>query len=127
MLEIGNAMKPVVLLLIAAASLLQPQEITHTTDIRVIHKVVPEYTMEALAAKVEGEVVFSLVVDVDGVPQDIKLLRALGKGLDEKAEEALRQWRFSPATNHGEPVPTKATIEMNFRLSDPSQNRTTSK
>jgi periplasmic protein TonB len=47
---------------------------------------------------------------------EIKVTRGLGKGLDEKAVECLRKWRFSPATRHGEPVPAKATVEIVFRL-----------
>lgn len=111
-------MKATALLLIAGAGLLQPQEVSHTTLPKIIHRVEPKYTKDALAAKLEGLVVLSFVLDINGVPSDIKVVRGLGKGLDEKAEEALQQWRFSPETSHGEPVTTKATIEMDFRLSN---------
>jgi protein TonB len=108
-------MRLVVLYLIAGISLYS-QEISHTTSPRVIHKVEPEYTKEALDAKIEGTVVLSSTIGTDGVPSDIKVVRGLGTALDEKAVECLRQWRFAPATKFGEPVSIKATIEMNFRL-----------
>jgi periplasmic protein TonB len=108
-------MRLAVLCLITAISLYS-QEISHTTDLRVIHKVEPEYTKEALDAKIEGTAILSSMIGTDGVASDIKLVRGLGKGLDEKAVECLRQWRFAPATKFGEPVSTKATIEINFRL-----------
>jgi len=58
-----------------------------------------EYTNEALAAKIEGDVILSLMVGPDDVPSDIKVVRGLGMGLDEKAVECLQPWRFKPATN----------------------------
>jgi protein TonB len=90
--------------------------LAHTTEARVAHTVKPEYTKEGLDAKIEGDVILTLMIGADGTPSDIKLVRGLGKGLDEKAVECLRQWRFIPATNHGEPVSTKTTVEVNFRL-----------
>src|SRR5580698_901948 len=108
-------MKLAVLVLIAAASL-QPQEIPTQTPQKVTHSVKPEYTREARDAKLEGVVTLSCVVGADGVVSDIDVRHGLVMGLDEKAVECLRKWRFKPATNHGEPVPAKTTIEMNFRL-----------
>jgi protein TonB len=109
-------MRPAVLILIAAAGLITPQEISHTTSPKVIHSVEPAYTKEALDAKLEGDVILSLTIGSDGTASDITLLRGLGKGLDEKAVECLKQWRFSPATSHGDPVSVRATVEINFRL-----------
>jgi TonB family protein len=117
-----NPMKLAAVLLIAGVGLLQAQEITHTTPLRVIRTVEAKYTKEALDAKLEGVVILSAVVGVNGIASDIQLVRGLGKGLDEKAIEALRQWRFSPATKYGEPVSTKAQFEIDFRLSNPLQN-----
>jgi periplasmic protein TonB len=105
-----------ILFLVAATGLLKPQEISHSTRPILIHKVEPEYTQDALDAKLQGVVILSFVVGTDGVSSDIKLVRGLGKGLDEKAIECLKSWRFKPATLHGEPVPEKASVEMNFRL-----------
>ena len=101
---------------VAVAGLLRSQEISHSTSPVLIHRVEPEYTEEALDAKIEGEVVLSTTIGADGVPADIKVVRKLGYGLDDKAVECLKAWRFKPATSHGEPVPTRATVEMNFRL-----------
>ncbi len=109
-------MKFSALVLIAVACTLQAQEILHTSAPRVIHRVNPEYTDEALSAKLQGTVVLSTVVSIDGTPGEIKVVRGLGKGLDEKAVECLRQWRFAPASNDGDPIPMKVTFEMNFRL-----------
>ena len=81
-----------------------------------IHKPEPPYTEEARLAKRQGSVLVSLVLDSEGVPRDIKLLRSLGFGLDEEAYRTVRGWRFKPATLDGEPVPVKANVEINFRL-----------
>jgi protein TonB len=109
-------MKPAVLLVISTVGLLHPQEISHTTEPKVIHTVPPEYTKEALDAKLQGVVVLSAFVDIDGALTEIKLVRGLGKGLDEKAVECVEQWRFSPGSSHGEPVPRKVQLEVIFRL-----------
>ena len=117
-------MKLAILLLIAAAFTLQAQEILHTSLPRVIHRGdPPEYTDEALEAKLEGTVLLKTVVGIDGVPNEIKVVRGLGKGLDEKAIECLRQWRFAPATNHGDLIPMEITFEMNFRLPPSSKSK----
>ena len=63
----------------------------------------------------------SIVVDVDGLPKDIKVVRPLGSGLDEKAIEAVEQWRFKPGMKDGKAVATRAQVEVNFRLLDKPQ------
>jgi len=108
--------------LIAAISLYS-QENSHTTDLRVVHKVEPVYTKEALDAKIEGIAILSSMTGTDGVPSDIKVVRGRGKGLDERAVERLRQWRVAPATKFGEPVSAKATMEMSFRLLSSSNSK----
>ena len=115
-------MRLVILSLIAAISLYS-QEISHTTEPRVIHKVDPEYTSEALAAKTSGAVVLAFMIGADGVPSNIKLVRGLGLGLDEKAVECLQKWRFAAATRFSEPISTKATVEINFRLPRPPNSK----
>jgi TonB family protein len=122
MITSGTRRQLAAVLLIAGATVSHAQEIAHTTPLRVIRSVAAEYTREALDANLEGVVILSAVVGVNGIASDIQLVRGLGKGLDEKAIEALRQWRFSPATKYGEPVSMKAQFELNFRLSDPRQN-----
>ncbi len=60
--------------------------------------------------------VLSLVVDDQGRPQGLKVVRSLGLGLDQKAIEAVEKWRFRPGMKDGKAVPVMATIEVNFRL-----------
>lgn len=83
---------------------------------RLIHKVEPTYTEHARSAAVSGTVVLYVVVGEDGVPSNMKVVRGLSHGLDEKAMEAVRQWRFQPGQKEGKPVPVAAQIEVNFRL-----------
>ncbi|MGD1095399.1 MAG: energy transducer TonB [Bryobacteraceae bacterium] len=82
----------------------------------VLHKVEPEYSEEARKAKWQGTVVLELVVDANGHPRDLRVMRALGLGLDQKAIEAVEKWTFKPGMKDGKPVPVIATIEVNFRL-----------
>jgi protein TonB len=76
----------------------------------------PEYSEEARKAKYQGTVVLSLVVGSDGMPRDIKIARSVGLGLDEKAIETVKTWKFEPGTKDGKPVATYATIEVAFHL-----------
>ena len=82
----------------------------------VVSKVEPEYSEEARKAKYQGEVWLSVVVDEKGVPQDVKVTRKLGLGLDEKAIEAVMKWRFRPGMKDGKPVAVRATIAVSFHL-----------
>jgi TonB family protein len=76
----------------------------------------PEYSETARRAKLQGTVVLWLVVDKDGNPQQIKVQRSLEKGLDEKAVEAVKKWRFKPSMKDGQPVAVMINVEINFRL-----------
>ena len=82
----------------------------------VLFKVEPEYSEEARKAKFQGTVVLFVIVDEKGNPRDLKVLRALGLGLDQKAIEAVEKWKFRPGMKDGRPVSVQATIEVNFRL-----------
>ena len=82
----------------------------------VLFKVEPEYSEEARKAKFQGTVVLFVIVDEKGNPRDLKVLRALGLGLDQKAIEAVEKWKFRPGLKDGRPVSVQATIEVNFRL-----------
>jgi periplasmic protein TonB len=82
----------------------------------VLFKVEPEYSEEARKAKFQGTVVLFVVVDEHGNPTQLKVIRPLGLGLDQKAIEAVEKWRFNPGKKDGKPVPVQATIEVNFRL-----------
>ena len=81
-----------------------------------LYKVEPEYSEEARKAKFQGTVVLEIVIDERGYPTNFRFLNALGLGLDEKAVEAVRQWRFRPAMKNGKPVAVVARVEVNFRL-----------
>ena len=76
----------------------------------------PEYSEEARKAKWQGTVVLWVVVGPDGRAHDIRVQRSLGMGLDEKAMEAVRSWKFEPAKKDGQPVAVQVNIEVNFRL-----------
>jgi protein TonB len=76
----------------------------------------PEYSEEARKAKWSGAVLVRLVVDTNGMPQSIEIVKPLGLGLDQKAIEAIQKWRFKPGLKDGKPVAVQATIEVNFRL-----------
>ena len=106
------------ILFLIAAGLLQSQTQLNSQAGKphIIHSVVPEYTKEALDAKIEGTVVLSFLVGIDGTVSDIKVLKGLGYGLDEKAIECLQHWQLSAGSNHGEPISAHATAEINFRL-----------
>lgn len=82
----------------------------------LLFKVEPEYSEEARKAKFQGAVVLQIVVDEKGLPRDIKIVRPLGLGLDQKAIEAVEKWKFSPGKKDGKPVPVIAQVEVNFRL-----------
>jgi periplasmic protein TonB len=76
----------------------------------------PEFSDEARRAKYQGVCVVSLIVDAQGNPQRVQVIRHLGMGLDEKAMEAVRRYKFKPATLQGRPVPVEVNIEVNFRI-----------
>ncbi len=82
-----------------------------------IHSVEAQFSDVARKAKYQGVCVVSLIVDAQGNPQNPRIVKSLGMGLDEKAIEAVRQYRFRPAMLDGEtPVPVAITMEINFRL-----------
>jgi TonB family protein len=82
----------------------------------LLHKVEPEYSEEARKAKYQGTVLLYIEVSPDGRATNIRVARSLGLGLDEKAMDAVKQWKFKPGYKNGQPVTVAATIEVNFRL-----------
>ena len=76
----------------------------------------PQYTDQARKAKVEGTCILAMIVGPDGKPHDIRVQRGIGMGLDQKAIEAVQQWRFDPATKDGRPVAVQISVEVSFRL-----------
>jgi TonB family protein len=83
---------------------------------RLLREVRANYTEEGRRANVTGEVVLEIVVRRDGSVGDVKFLRRLGYGLDQKAVEAVRQWRFSPARLKGAAVDVVVEVGVEFRL-----------
>jgi periplasmic protein TonB len=85
---------------------------------RLIREVKPNYTSDAMRAKVQGTVLVECVVTTSGEVTDVKILRSLDQtfGLDQEAVKAARQWRFQPGTRLGEPVPVIISIELSFTL-----------
>lgn len=83
----------------------------------LVYSVDPEFSDEARRNKYQGICLITLIVDAQGNPQSPRVVRPLGMGLDEKALEAVRKYKFKPALKGGHtPVPTQITIEVNFRL-----------
>jgi protein TonB len=76
----------------------------------------PEFSEEARKAKVAGNVLVYLQVDTTGKPTHVRVLRGIGLGLDEKAMEAVRQYKFKPAMENGKPVVVEMNVEVNFQI-----------
>ena len=83
---------------------------------KVISAPDPEYQREARDAGWQGTVILSAFVNEDGRVSDVRISRPLGMGLDEKAIEAVRKWRFESAKKAGVPVKSQINIEVNFRV-----------
>jgi protein TonB len=83
---------------------------------RTLYAPDPEYSEEARRAKFQGSVLLALIVGPDGNPRELHIMRSLGLGLDEKALDAVRTWRFEPARKDGVPVAVQISVEVNFRL-----------
>jgi protein TonB len=82
----------------------------------VVRQPQPEFTAEARQANFQGNVSIRLIVDSNGNPQDISLMSHLGMGLDEKAIEAVKQYKFKPAMFQGHPVAVQIVLEVSFHL-----------
>ena len=82
----------------------------------LLSRVSPAYSEEARQAKLEGAVVLKVQISPEGKAIHMRVIRPLGLGLDEKAMEAVAQWRFRPGQKDGHPVTVEAQIEVDFRL-----------
>lgn len=107
----------------AAGAQEQKQEIINggaagVTLPKVTHKVNPQYTPEALKARIQGSMQTSVVVGTDGTPGDVRVTESLDTqyGLDDQAVAALKEWRFEPGQKDGKPVPVRLEIEVRFSL-----------
>lgn len=94
-----------------------PLSLRHTDTAPVAtHWVNAEFSDQARRERFSGVVVISMIVNEEGVPVDVKVVRSIGHGLDEKALDAARQYRFTPAMRDGKPVAVRITMEVSFRL-----------
>ena len=82
----------------------------------VIFQVDPEFSEEARKAKFMGVVTVNLLVDQKGMPQNVHVVRGVGMGLDQKAVEAVKQYKFKPAMENGKPVLVELNVEVNFQI-----------
>ncbi|MDP9038156.1 MAG: TonB family protein [Acidobacteriota bacterium] len=82
----------------------------------LLYQVDPEFSEEARKAKFMGTVLVDLIVDAQGRPQNVRVVRGVGMGLDEKALEAVRQYKFRPAMEGGKPVAVEMNVEVNFQI-----------
>jgi len=76
----------------------------------------PEFSEEARKAKFSGNVEVHLIVDESGLPTHVTVARPIGMGLDEKAVEAVRQYKFKPAMKDGKPVKVDIYVDVNFQI-----------
>jgi protein TonB len=99
---------------------------------KVIYQVDPEFTKDAKKQKVTGIALVTLIVGTEGTPTNVHIVRSvadsLGKkhldrkhvtaaqSLDQAAVEAVKKYKFTPATYHGEPVPVELNVEVNFQI-----------
>jgi protein TonB len=82
----------------------------------LLYQVEPEFSEEARKAKASGNVLVNLIVDQQGHPQNVHVLRGVGMGLDEKAIAAVKQYKFKPAMEGGKPVAVEMNVEVNFQI-----------
>ncbi|HKD45702.1 MAG TPA: energy transducer TonB [Candidatus Angelobacter sp.] len=83
---------------------------------RAIYSPEPEFSDEARRVKFQGVVVLLAIIGPDGRPRNLHVARSLGMGLDEKAIEAVRTWRFEPGMKDGHPVAIQIAVEVDFHL-----------
>jgi TonB family protein len=86
------------------------------TPPRVVYQRDPEFSDAARASKFQGTAVLWLVVDKDGIPTKIRISKPLGFGLDEKAVQAVSEWKFKPSEKDGIPVNVAIAVEVDFHL-----------
>ena len=82
----------------------------------LVFRIDPDYSDQARTARLQGLVLVHLEIGPDGRPRNLRIDQSLGMGLDEKALEAVQQWKFRPGTRNGKPVVMSALVEVRFRL-----------
>jgi len=83
---------------------------------QLIYKVEPEYSEDARKVHFQGTVILAIMVDANGTPSNIRVLRSVGLGLDERAMQAVAKWKFRPAMSGDHTVAAPATVEVSFHL-----------
>jgi TonB family protein len=83
---------------------------------QLLREIRANYTDEARKKAIEGDVVLEIVVKRDGSVGQVRVLHSLGGGLEQKAVDAVRQWKFSPALRHGAPVDVVVEASVGFKL-----------
>jgi TonB family protein len=91
-------------------------QLTPVTTFVLKHKKEPAYSNEALEAKVEGTVILFAMIEGDGAPRGLRVIKSLGYGLDQKALEAAEEWRFERPKPNGTASPIPFSFEVVFRL-----------
>jgi len=76
----------------------------------------PKYPEKARKARERGDVVLQLVVGTDGLPRDLKVDRGLTPEMEQSAIDAVKHWKFTPATRNGHPVPAQIKVAVSFKL-----------
>jgi TonB family protein len=84
----------------------------------VIYMPMAQFSEQARAAHFSGQVLIYLLVDKNGKPQHIRVVKGVGMGLDQNAVEAVRKYKFKPATLNGEPVTVDLYVNVNFQIVD---------
>ncbi len=82
----------------------------------LINYVKPKYSHYAQEHRISGECVIGLIVDTDGVPQNVHAVRSLEPSLDQNAIEAVKKWRYTPPMTNGNAVPFEGTVRIDFKL-----------
>jgi bla regulator protein blaR1 len=104
----------------ASSNFADPQQIYHiggdVTAPKLVYAPDPEFTEKARRAKYQGVCVIAVIIDAQGNPKRVQVVRHLGMGLDQKAVEAVKQYKFKPGMRFGNPVAVQVNIEVNFRL-----------
>src|SRR5215216_5510041 len=104
--------------LFVAIALLPAAQLTNAGKAPLlIYKVAPEYTAEARKEGIEGDVLMRAVIGLDGKTHNEQVIKSLGRGLDNKAVECVRQWRFRPASKaNGTTLAVRQNITVEFRF-----------
>jgi len=89
---------------------------SHVSRPKLLHYVEPLFSTKPDEAFVEGTVTISVVVNAQGQPTDLQVIKGLNAGQDHSAIEAVKQWRFQPGTKGGKPVSVRVNVQVAFHL-----------